>query len=461
VSALRAWLSAHRVVAVVLVLLTIAGGVARGVVAAHPTKFQAADENAYARIAHSIAERHSFTPIGMTDPMRWGPGAPVAFAVAMRLDPGVSSDPHDVKAAYPWQAAFGTLLIPATFILGFLLAGEIAGIIAAAAIAAYPPLIDASGDLLTEPLGALMVALSLIAMLLVLRRPSWWRAVIAGVLFGLTVLVRVDLLAIPAIAVVVLAVTVWLRSGKRAAVLPTAAIIVGILIPLAPWSIFASGVKGQFVPVTSGGYSNLFIGTYLPGGGRLYGVKKELAPKAIKLHPKLKGQPYASVPQTLIFQAIEHEHPGLDENDALKEASKQNIRRYAIGQPVRFAGMLIEKSWRLWGWPTRGSGRTREGWMRLIHLPLVILATFGLIMALILRRGRDPGLWTMTLILAYVTATNAILVAEPRHNLPVMPVLTVAGAAGFVLAYQRWGRRPQTADPEPAGGTRQVETSTT
>jgi len=453
-------LAAHRVVAVLLVLLTIAGGVARGIVAAHPTKFQAADENAYARIAHSLADRHSFTPHGMSDPMRWGPGAPIALAVSMRLDPGVSTNPHDVKSAYPWQAAFGTLLIPATFIIGLLLAGEIAGIVAAAAVAAYPPLIDASGDLLTEPLGALMLALALIAMLLALRRPTWWRAVVTGVLFGLTVLVRVDLLAIPAIAAAMLAITVLIRSGLRGALLPTAAIVAGILIPLAPWSIFASGVKGQFVPVTSGGYSNLFIGTYLPGGGRLYGVKKELAPKVFKLHPKLAGEPYASVPQTLIFQAIEHEHPGLSENDALKEASKQNIRRYAIGQPLRFAGMLAQKAWRLWGWPTRGSGRTREGWMRLIHLPLVILATIGLALALILRRARDPGIWTLTLILLYVTATNAVLVAEPRHNLPVMPVLTVAGAVGYVLAYRRWGRRPPAEAHETVGGTR-VETSTT
>jgi hypothetical protein len=88
--------------------------------------------------------------------------------------------------------------------------------------------------------------------------------------------------------------------------------------------------------------------------------------------------------------------------------------------------------------------------MRAVHVPLVLVASVGLIVGLIARRGRDLALWAPALVLAYVTATNALLVAEARHNLPVMPLLIVAGAAGFVLSFRAWRRPRRQATRMPA-----------
>jgi small-conductance mechanosensitive channel len=51
-------------------------------------------------------------------------------------------------------------------------------------------------------------------------------------------------------------------------------------------------------------------------------------------------------------------------------------------------------------------------------------------------------------VLLYVTALNAVLVSEARHNLAVMPLVAVAGAAGVTLGLRDWsarsGRQPLT-----------------
>lgn len=46
-------------------------------------------------------------------------------------------------------------------------------------------------------------------------------------------------------------------------------------------------------------------------------------------------------------------------------------------------------------------------------------------------------LWLLALVFAYVTALNAVLVSEARHNLAVMPLVAVAAAAGITLVLLR------------------------
>lgn len=71
-----------RLVLVLLVLVTVAGAGLRIAAAADPSGYQSADEQAYAKLARSLAERGSYSPAGLNDPVHWPPGAPALFAVA-------------------------------------------------------------------------------------------------------------------------------------------------------------------------------------------------------------------------------------------------------------------------------------------------------------------------------------------------------------------------------------------
>jgi hypothetical protein len=124
----------------------------------------------------------------------------------------------------------------------------------------------------------------------------------------------------------------------------------------------------------------------------------------------------------------------------------QNLTDYALGDPIAFTGMAARKVWRLWGGYTLGTYRNPRTWISALHLTLVGLGLLGLAAGLVVTR-RAP-LWLLAGVLAYVTAVNAILVSEARHNLAVMPIVVAAGAAGLTLAAGRLRSRRTSASDE-------------
>ena len=134
----------------------------------------------------------------MREPLHWPPGAPVLFAVGYKLF-GSEQDAktYDIRAAYWEQALITTGTTALAILLAWLLAGPWAGVLAGAIVGTYPPLIGATGDQLSEPLGAFLLLAAFVALALALKRRQrrWYAA--AGALFGLTILTRTDLLPVP------------------------------------------------------------------------------------------------------------------------------------------------------------------------------------------------------------------------------------------------------------------------
>lgn len=431
---MRRWISQHRGVLVVLLVITLAGGLLRAGPAANPSRYQSVDERAYARLARNLARTGTYGAPEMQDPVRWAPGAPAAFALAHELHPVKTTGQRwDVPSAYVFQWAFATALIPALFVLAALIAGPVAGLLTAAAVAFYPPLIRATGDLLTEPLGALALTVALIAVVLALRRPRPGRAAAAGLLLGLTVLVRADLLLVPAVLAVLVGVVAWRAGGRRAGLGVLTAMVAGILVALAPWSAYASLQAGKLVPVSSGGASNLYVGTYLPGEGTMFGLKREWAADVGRHFPHLAGEPFWRLPQQRVIDVVAARRPDLDREAALRAAAMENVRDHVLGDPVGFTGMAADKVWRLWGNYTVGTYRNHRGWITGWHLLLVALSFAGLAAALV-RGPRRAEIAAVAVVVAYVTAVNVVLVSEARHSLPIMPVLVAGGLAGLALA---------------------------
>jgi hypothetical protein len=446
-----------RRVAVILLALTVAGGCLRFESAGHPSRYQSVDERAYARLAIHLVDAHSYQVPMFTDPTRWAPGGPAMFALAQRLHP-LTPEPGrlDVPSAYTFQAAVGTALIPAVFVLAAILGGAAAGLLAAGAVTFYPPLITASGHLLTEPLGALTITVALVAVVLALKRPPGPGFVSAGVaafLLGLAVLVRADLLLAPFALCALLTAVAWRRRGRGGALKVAAGALIGLALTMGAWSVYASAIAGRLVPVSSGGASNLYVGTYLPGGGTMFGLKHAWAERVGELHPRLRGVAPYRIPQLRVIDAVAAERPRLDRESAVRAAALDNIRRYAMGEPSAFAGMALRKVERLWLEYSVGTYRNRRPSIQALHLALVLLGAVGLATGLALRRGRSAELWVPAIVLAYVTAMNAVLVSEARHNLPYVPILAAGGAAGLALAAERL-RRPRPVLEPATGGIR-------
>jgi 4-amino-4-deoxy-L-arabinose transferase-like glycosyltransferase len=380
------------------------------------------------------------------------------FAVAHRLRPRNAGGRWDVPSAYPVQAAAGTAQIPMCFILATLLAGPGAGLLAAGAIAFYPPLIDASGDLLTEPLGALMLLVALIAVVLALRRPRARTALLAGLLLGLSVLVRADLLPVPFALAALMAGSARRVAGRRSGVIVALAAVAGIMATLGPWSAYVSSRSGRFVPVSSGGASNLYVGTYVPGDGTMFGLKREWAGRVRRAHPSLRDDPPWRLSQRTVIDTVAASRPDLGREAALRAAAKDNARRYLVGDPGAFAAMALRKVARLWLRYTVGTHRHRRRPIEAYHVFLVLLGAIGLTAACVVSRGREPGFWAAMLVVGCLTAMNVVLVSEARHNLPVMPVLVSGGVAGWAVVAARLRPRrrgsPDRVEGEPDRASR-------
>ena len=451
---MRRWISQHRGALIVLLVITLAGGLLRADPAANPSRYQSVDERAYARLARNLARTGTYGAPEMQDPVRWAPGAPAAFALAHELHPVKTTGQRwDVPSAYVFQWAFATALIPALFVLAALIAGPVAGLLAAAAVAFYPPLIRATGDLLTEPLGALLLTVALIAVVLALRRPHAGRAAAAGLLLGLTVLVRADLLLVPAVLAVLVGVVAWRGGGRRAGLGVLAAMVAGILVALVPWSAYASLQAGKLVPVSSGGASNLYVGTYLPGEGTMFGLKREWAADVGRHFPHLAAEPFWRLPQQRVIDTVAAAYPGApDRESALRLAALDNARDHVVGNPLGFAAMAVQKARRLWLGYNVGTVRNERGPIRAYHLLLVAIGFAGLLAGMAARRERASELAAIGMVVGYVTAVNVVLVSEARHNLPVMPVLVAGGVAGMATVAARIAalrREPMRIPPLP------------
>src|SRR3954454_12612074 len=434
---------ALRIVAVLVLLAAIvAGGAAlRAQRAGDPGPPNSADERAYLVLAHDLATTGSYGGPGseMDDPLHWPPAAPAMFAAAMKLDPGPKGELAP-PSIYTAQAIVGTLAILAAFGAAALLAGPWAGLAAAAATAFYPPLVDIAGRALSEPLGALGLALFVLACAWAVRRPEEWRFALAGVALGLTLLARADLgPAVPLVAAWAVVATRRPRGWRRA-LLCGAALLAGAVIAVAPWVRSASDRAGRLVPVSTSGGSAIFVGTYLPGDGTMFGIKRALGNQLRLQDPRMGATPNFRLPQERILDLIAARHPELDRDTALQREARVNVRTYALHQPFDFARMMGEKAARMWVTPNRGPHARLTTTRLTVHLLLVGLALAGTLLGVIV--ARRPGLGAILVVAAASTAINAVFLSEPRHLLPLLPALFATGAAGWVVVL-RHRRRSQ------------------
>jgi hypothetical protein len=442
-------------VLVLLAVIVALGGALRAWHAAHPTTlYQSADELSYGKLAIDLADNHDYgtSRSGLQDPLHWPPGAPALFALARTVhsDP-VNEQFYDIPSAYWAQAAVSTATIPAVYGIAALLAGPAAGLVAAAALAAYPGAFLAPGDMLSEPLGALLLALG---MLLVAwgwrRRRSPLTFAFAGVLLGLAILTRADLLLAPLALAPVVAIGLWRARGGRTALAATATLLIGVLVVVWPWVGWASGRAGKLVPVTRGSGTALFVGTYLPGGGTTIGMKRALAGQVRDKYPRLRNFAADALPATAVLDLVASRHPGISRDQALSIEGRRNLKQYLRHRPVAFLRMMGSKVWRMWKRYTRGGGHHTLPALEVIHLALVLLSLAGLIAGLVLARGRRLLLAAIAVPAAYGTLLHSVVVSQPRYNLPLVPLLFAAGAAGGVLALRRPAGSPVDPEQEPA-----------
>jgi Dolichyl-phosphate-mannose-protein mannosyltransferase len=353
-------------------------------------------------------------------------------------------------------ALLGGVLVLLVYLLGRRLGGPLVGLLAALLAAIYPAFIDNSEQILSEPIAAFTLAAAALGFL-------WagdpgrrvWAWIVPGAFLGITALARPEYLMFVLFLGLIVLARVGRGRGVRTGLVAAALFAAAFGLVLAPWTLRNYVVLDRFVPVTTGGGKALFVATYLPGDGRQLRVKRELI-RRFEGKREVTDREVADTQMKDLLDKVARKYPDLGRDAALAKIGRENFRKYVTERPAAYARMVATKMWNVW---RRGSGPTMRagGWIA-FHYVMLALAVIGL--AVLVWRRRWEALVLGTLI-GGITLLGGLLLAVPRRNVPLMPLVLTLAAAGAVwlaltaggwLAERRRGRRPATRRVEVGHG---------
>lgn len=164
----------------------------------------------------------------------------------------------------------GTATVVVVGLVARRLAGDRAGLLAAAIAAVYPPLWIVDGTLVAESPYALLIGLTLLAALHLADHPHWRAAVVLGGVIGLAALTRSEGVTLLGLLVVPLLIVRPIPWRRRAALLGIAVGTAALVI--APWFVRNLGHFEEPVPLAYGAGYVLKIGNCDPTySGTMFG----------------------------------------------------------------------------------------------------------------------------------------------------------------------------------------------
>lgn len=267
----------------------------------------------------------------------------------------------------------------------------------------YPTLLLYTGQLLSETLVAMLIALALWLVWLVRDRPAIWYAP-AGIVLGLATLTRQTALPIAVL------ISLWTLVGHRTGgwlrrVSPAVGTVAFVILTITPWTVRNYVVLGEFVPLTSLGGLSLWLANnpVADGTGR-----------------SLEG--LVVIPQVEALPEVE------------KGAAYGRLaRQFILEDPVRFARLAVRRI--VWFWHL---GYHDEGFAEIaflvMYLPLLVLASIGTLVSY--RVNSRAALLLLTVPVA-LTAVHMVFLPEGRYRLPAEVAVCMLAGVGMAWSVSK------------------------
>jgi 4-amino-4-deoxy-L-arabinose transferase-like glycosyltransferase len=356
----------------------------------------------------------------LTPTALWPPGYPVTLAALYLFTD------DSLWAARILNIVCGALTAVLVYVIGRRLFGETPGRIAGLLMAIFPGHVLFTPLLLSETYFLFLMTATMAAFIFLIldrREPSPWALGAIGALAGATAMVRGEFVAFAVVLLALLA----LHVGWRRALVPGAALALGMAAIFVPWTIRNAAQLGEPIAGTTGA-----------GRVALQGH-----------HPDSEG-----IPSLDIFGMIDAEFadlPRLERELKVNSEGSRRAREYALEHPLdelrliprRMLGLMRSDeaavTWAQSNKPWYGD----EGAKRLIRLCNVFF--FGTI-ALALAgaplwwRTRDLARW---LVLApipyYLLMFGVVFIGDPRYHFAMYASLVLLASPGLaaILALTR------------------------
>lgn len=441
---------------VVLGLIVALGLGLRAYAVADPAAEPADDSRAYFGLAKALYEEGSFGGPEFRDSSDWSPGAPLLYAASFYATGGAREGTARIV-----EALLGTAAILVVFALaerlvragggpsGRRLAGG-AGLLAAFAVAAYPPFIHSTSELMSEPPAILTLPAAVLAFLWASERERLGAWLVPGLLFGLTAMFRPEYLLVGAAFAVLAALRLLGARGWRPALGGAAVFLAALVVLILPWTVRNYVVLDRVVPISTGGGKALYVGTFLPADGEYQRVKAVLTKRYLGRDLEPNSAALDKVDPTPLFDRVASRYPDLTRDAALGRIGKENFSTFFGEDPLGYAGMTARKVGRMW---SSGVGEAMSsGPGRAVQILLVALGLAGF--ALLGVRRRWWELVALATPILLVTAVGAVSLAAPRRNEVLMTLvfplvaLTLSSAFAAISSGREWS--PEQASSPPS-----------
>jgi 4-amino-4-deoxy-L-arabinose transferase-like glycosyltransferase len=309
-------------------------------------------------------------------------------------------------------------------------AGRRVGAIAAFLAAAYPGFWVLDVQILSEPLGLLILGVLMLVLADLWERPTLASSVLAGAVVGALALVRGEELALLAVAVApILLLNRRLGLRHRLARAGVATLVAAAL--LAPWTIHNLGRFDEPVLLSTNGGSTVLAGNCPPATyeGELLGSYDNNCAIGLTLkNPDLDASQVDIEARSVAFENM---------RDNLDRLPATVLARYGrllgVFRPAQtvnpLAGWLGSATWPVWAWVT-------SFWL------LAPLAVYGSVLLWRCRRFQWP--LVAPLVITLLVATVAF--GDPRyHTMSDLGFVVLAAVAVDRLVRRRGGDRPSVA----------------
>lgn len=388
----------------VLLRLLFSFGFMRGIQHVRP---EAEVTDGYHKIAENLNAGHGYRQlVEWPESVQRPPGYPI-FLLAIFRTAGV--DYAVVQAVHALLGALGCWLL---FRLGAWVHSERAGLAAAILFAVYPNAIEYSSRLYAENLYfPLFIGLAYF-LCRASMEGSAGRGAVAGALWGLGILTRGTLLALPAAIPLGIAISRAHRSPlTRVArwLLPAAA--AGILV-VAPWTVRNYRLTGEFVPVSAWGWAPFYHGLQCTKRMLHWDDLRRIDKEAeLRRHEIVVERLYEG-DRARVFESARE---AIRQEEVARDLVLEEIRRDPLGTALR-AVAGVPFAWFLTLGPK----------MRIvslaIHLPLLILFVAGIRRMARARPDAFARALPALALILFVNAFQAFVFPHVRYMSPAIAV---------------------------------------
>lgn len=429
---------------ILLALIAVLGLGLRAYAVVKPIANPADDSHAYYALSKALYEEGSYGGPTFHDSSDWSPGAPLLYAASFYASGG----PREGTARIV-EALLGIAAIVVAFLLGERLGGRRVGLLAAFAVAVYPPFIHSTGELMSEPPAILTLPAAVLAFLWASEQERLRAWLVPGLLFGLTAMFRPEYLLVAAAFVLLAAIRVGLARGWRPGLAGAGLLVAALLLPIVPWTIRNVDVLGRVVPISTGGGKALYVGTFLPADGEYQRVKALLLQRYRHRDLPPNSEALNRVDPTPLFNRVAARYPDLPRDSALGKIGKQNFSKYFGEDPLGYLGMSVRKVGRMW---SSGVGEAMaSGVGRAVQILIVALGLAGFVLL-----GLRRSWWELVALatpIVLVTLVGAASLAAPRRNEVLMTLLfplaalTLSRCAAAISSGGEWSSKQASSPP--------------